>query len=276
MPNYGYLYKGEINCDESITGATKIQVPYIEYVNDSYNSYKLFDDGGDQYPQYKYTFYGGTHCDGNQQCIVYMPENSIFNWTNESNPPAWFNLVDTTEKTYIKIGKWKLTIRRRSNNNYGLTLYENDIYKSNDIMYCSPSYEYNFFGFVIYNNELYIGWFFYVTDGGYCVVSGVPFYSMFSNAIAITDIIGTGGGATHIAKVTGQLSSLSNNLSDILIVSGGGGGGLIKQSTAYRGSDAGGIAGNGDNSADQSTGYAFGQGDEGCGGGLYGGNKPSD
>lgn len=90
------------------------------------------------------------------------------------------------------------------------------------------------------------------------------------------DIIGTGGGATHIAKVTGVLSALSSNLSDILLVAGGGGGGLIREGTAYVGSDAGGISGNGDNSADQSTGYAFGQGDEGCGGGLYGGNKPSD
>ena len=72
-----------------------------------------------------------------------------------------------------------------------------------------------------------------------------------------------GGGATHIAKVTGQLSSLSNNLSDILIVSGGGGGGMLIGNTAYPGADAGGIAGNGTNSADQTSGYAFGQGEDG-------------
>ena len=35
---------------------------------------------------------------------------------------------------------------------------------------------------------------------------------------------GNGGGATHIALVTGLLNTLSNNLSDILIVAGGGGG----------------------------------------------------
>lgn len=34
-----------------------------------------------------------------------------------------------------------------------------------------------------------------------------------------------GGGATHIAKVSGELKTLSNNISDILIVAGGGGGG---------------------------------------------------
>ena len=87
-----------------------------------------------------------------------------------------------------------------------------------------------------------------------------------------------GGGATHIAKVTGQLSSLSNNLSDILIVSGGGGGGMLIDDTIYAGKDAGGIAGNGTNSADQTSGYAFGQGESssnvsGGGGGLYGGYK---
>lgn len=103
--------------------------------------------------------------------------------------------------------------------------------------------------------------------------------TVYLNEIDITpssDVYGSGGGATHIAKVTGVLSALSSNLSDILLVAGGGGGGLIREGTAYVGSDAGGISGNGDNSADQSTGYAFGQGDEGCGGGLYGGNKPSD
>ena len=103
-----------------------------------------------------------------------------------------------------------------------------------------------------------------VVDADTCYINGEQ---------SITDIIGTGGGATHIAKVTGLLSTLESNLSDILIVAGGGGGGLIKEGTAYRGSDAGGMEGNGDNSAGQSTGYAFGQGDEGCGGGLYGGNK---
>jgi hypothetical protein len=36
-----------------------------------------------------------------------------------------------------------------------------------------------------------------------------------------------GGGATHIAKRTGQLKDLSSYTSDILIVSGGGGGGLL-------------------------------------------------
>lgn len=33
-----------------------------------------------------------------------------------------------------------------------------------------------------------------------------------------------GGGATHIAKVTGELASLSSNSSQVLIVAGGGGG----------------------------------------------------
>lgn len=89
---------------------------------------------------------------------------------------------------------------------------------------------------------------------------------------------GGGGGATHIAKVTGQLKDLSNNLLDILIVSGGGGGGLLMGSTQFEGKDAGGISGSGDNSGNQSTGNAFGLGETGTdasggGGGLYGGYK---
>lgn len=87
-----------------------------------------------------------------------------------------------------------------------------------------------------------------------------------------------GGGATHIAKVTGQLKDLSSNLSDILMVSGGGGGGYLVGEDVYDGADAGGISGSGSNSGNQSTGYAFGQGESstnksGGGGGYYGGYK---
>lgn len=94
----------------------------------------------------------------------------------------------------------------------------------------------------------------------------------------VVPITSNGGGATHIAKVTGQLKDLSSNLSDILIVSGGGGGGLLVGETEYTGKEAGGISGSGDNSADQSTGNAFGQGESGTnlsggGSGLYGGYK---
>lgn len=103
-------------------------------------------------------------------------------------------------------------------------------------------------------------------------------YLILKAAQPILAITSNGGGATHIAKVAGQLSSLSSNLSDILLVSGGGGGGLIVGETAYDGKDAGGISGSGDNSANQSTGYGFGQGESGSnvpggGGGLYGGYK---
>lgn len=62
------------------------------------------------------------------------------------------------------------------------------------------------------------------------------------------------------------------------MVSGGGGGGMLVDSTVYDGADAGGVAGNHDNSADQTTGNAFGQGESGTdvsggGSGLYGGYK---
>lgn len=106
----------------------------------------------------------------------------------------------------------------------------------------------------------------------------------YENLTLATILVGSqfytsnGGGATHIAKVTGQLKDLSSNLSDILMVSGGGGGGLLSGDTDYSGKEAGGISGSGDNSADQSTGNAFGQGESGTnvsggGSGLYGGYK---
>lgn len=57
--------------------------------------------------------------------------------------------------------------------------------------------------------------------------------------------VGAGGGATHIAKTTGLLVSLSNDIDSILIVAGGGGGGYKHTSTGYYGGggDAGGFEG---------------------------------
>lgn len=115
----------------------------------------------------------------------------------------------------------------------------------------------------------------------YIVLTGVGNAGVyFENVKFLVEEVETsnGGGATHIAKVTGQLKDLSSNLSDILMVSGGGGGGYLVGENAYAGADAGGISGSGSNSGNQSTGYAFGQGESGTnksggGGGLYGGYK---
>ena len=99
----------------------------------------------------------------------------------------------------------------------------------------------------------------------------------------------TGGGATHIANVSGLLSTLENKKSNILIVSGGGGGGGQEKGTGYcYGGSAGGISGSkGSSNPDreynpgdvgtQVLGYEFGKGDTskswlGSGGaGFYGG-----
>lgn len=100
---------------------------------------------------------------------------------------------------------------------------------------------------------------------------------------------GGGGGATHIAKVSGLLSTLSSQKSKILLVAGGGGG----SSYGLRGGNGGGEfggsarAGNVDLfGGDQSSGYAFGQGANGVngswgasaggGGGLWGGRASTD
>ena len=98
---------------------------------------------------------------------------------------------------------------------------------------------------------------------------------------ALQDIsthVSNGGGASHVSKTTGLLSSLSQNISDILIVAGGGGGGGLTGTTPGNG---GGYIGGSPKlgstsitgrSGTQSTGYAFGQGEAGGGGGgFYGG-----
>ncbi len=101
---------------------------------------------------------------------------------------------------------------------------------------------------------------------------------------------GGGGGATHIATVTGLLSTLSSQISQILIVAGGGGGGGYYDTTGHSphsGGNGGGTTGDaGYSEADdggaggtQISGFAFGLGQDGKnsgygsggGGGYYGG-----
>ncbi|MBP5675201.1 hypothetical protein J6W91_02620 [Candidatus Saccharibacteria bacterium] len=107
------------------------------------------------------------------------------------------------------------------------------------------------------------------------------------------DAGGGGGGATHIATVSGLLSSLSTykdtggtNISkEILIVAGGGGGAAWSQLGGMGGGISGGIAAP-DKKATQTSGYSFGQGQNanhtgnsngsgGGGGGWYGGYMPT-
>lgn len=122
---------------------------------------------------------------------------------------------------------------------------------------------------------------YYVLDSE-IIDPAVPVFTDYNEYLAyITNpvpIVSNGGGATHVAKRTGLLKDLSSYTSDILIVSGGGGGGTLYKRVSYTGKDAGGISGSGYNSADQSTGYAFGLGESSeavasGGAGLYGGYK---
>lgn len=122
----------------------------------------------------------------------------------------------------------------------------------------------------------------YIKDGSnnysYMVeYSGTAFYNAFYSP-AVVHNVGVGGGASHVSKTTGLLSSLSQNISDILIVAGGGGGGGLTGTTPGNG---GGYIGGSPKlgntsitgrSGTQSTGFAFGQGEAGGGGGgFYGG-----
>ena len=99
---------------------------------------------------------------------------------------------------------------------------------------------------------------------------------------------GSGGGATHIALKSGQLSSLSNDVDDILIVAGGGGGGAGNSAVMYvNGGSGGGYKGNNGStyiehswsatglggSSENNASFGVGQDSyvSGGGGGFYGG-----
>ena len=95
--------------------------------------------------------------------------------------------------------------------------------------------------------------------------------------------LGSGGGATHIALSDGVLSSLSENIDDILIVAGGGGaGGYESASYHSTGGDGGGYTGNAGISTN--TSYVVGSGGTQTAGGTgltagsfgQGGNATSD
>lgn len=94
---------------------------------------------------------------------------------------------------------------------------------------------------------------------------------------------GGGGGATHIASVGGLLKDLSSSKDRILIVAGGGGGASFTYEPGNGGGYIGGVGtGTSQAAVNQTTGYAFGQGQDGIGiaesdgvggggGGWYGG-----
>ena len=128
-------------------------------------------------------------------------------------------------------------------------------------------------------------------DGGY---NGGGTTRQYTN----TTLYGSGGGATHIATVSGTLSEItSSNLDKVLMVAGAGGGSSYYATYQAKGGNAGGISGmsgevvrtdrtnscTGGNQTsagggDDSTGQAFGHGGNittyvgpGGGSGLYGG-----
>lgn len=72
----------------------------------------------------------------------------------------------------------------------------------------------------------------------------------------------SGGGATHIATISGVLSSLENNKDNILIVSGGGGGANYRSENYGEGNggSAGGFIGVNGESTNHSNGYGYGYG----------------
>ena len=170
-----------------------------------------------------------------------------------------YSFIDSSNNTINGV----TNMVNNDNGGYCLVALVDDTYQIGILGYYVTAYRLsgdNYINFAIYGISTNY-------DKGYQVLMG-----------ALPSLTANGGGATHIAKRTGQLKDLSSYTSDILMVSGGGGGGLIVGETAYTGKEAGGISGSGDNSADQTTGNAFGQGEGGTdvsggGSGLYGGYK---
>ena len=107
-------------------------------------------------------------------------------------------------------------------------------------------------------------------------------YNGGGRGYASTAICAGGGGATHIATISGLLSTLSSNKDKILIVAGGGGGYCECGGT---GGVGGGISGGGSNPGTQTGGASFGLGAGvssgscmrgGGGGGYYGGSHANN
>ncbi|MBR1718385.1 MAG: hypothetical protein IJ715_03860, partial [Bacilli bacterium] len=123
----------------------------------------------------------------------------------------------------------------------------------------------------------------YIYIGGQGTISKGGYNGGGSSSSYGGNYCGSGGGATHMAKVPGILSSLQQHANDgeILIVAAGGGGANANIGGVGNGGAGGGLTGgNGPGNAvgaTQTSGYQFGQGGNGylCngggGGGYYGG-----
>ena len=124
------------------------------------------------------------------------------------------------------------------------------------------------------NQKIYIN----IGGAGGNGVNGAGGYNGGGRGYASAAVCAGGGGATHIATVSGLLSTLSSKKDKILIVAGGGGGYCENGGT---GGVGGGIKGGGSNPGTQTGGASFGLGagvSSGCcmrgggGGGFYGGS----
>lgn len=131
------------------------------------------------------------------------------------------------------------------------------------------------------NDAVYRGSVATTASGGY---NGGGGGSCDSQSGRNSEASGAGGGATHIAKMTGTLNAIGySNRGNVLIVAGGGGGGSWEQDGGAGGGTNGGQGANGGGSGGtQTTGYLFGLGATGStngnsngvaggGGGWYGG-----
>lgn len=239
--------------------------------------------------------------------------NSSYTFTNLSNPANEF-MAYSLDST----GKSSRVMATSTYSYYGLVDYSNQIqtkqitepgYYKLEVWGAqgggNSTYVGGYGGYSVGHISLEANQNLYIAIGGsgnYCTGSGCVSTGGYNGGgscmayTSSTSTCGSGGGATHIATTSNTLANLSNNIASIIIVAGGGGGGNLCNSCCnYASGGHGGgatavgainigasdFASNGGTAAvggNQTTGYAFGQGQGsstspivGAGGGYYGG-----
>lgn len=214
------------------------------------NTYYYSSDGGKTYvssTNNSYTFAGLTN--PSYAFRAYSADASgNTSRTFETSTYGYYGLVDYSNqiqtKTITEPGYYKLETWGAQGGNIGTYIGGYGGYSQGVIYLDSPKTLYIAVGGAGTNTD--VGGY----NGGGSLESGQSKYGR------------SGGGATHIATVSGTLSSLVENIDDILIVSGGGGGANYRSENYGEGNGGHGggfVGGNGD-STNHTNDYGYGYG----------------
>ena len=241
--NYGYLIQTTSTC------------PTSGYVTSENNSYTFNEETSGTY----YICTKITDNVGNESII----SDSLY---NVGSPKEY---SESGEYTYVipVSGTYKLEV-------WGA--------QGGSVTYSSTTYRGGYGGYSVGSISLTKGQKLYINVGGAGSggISSSTFTGGYNGGGAITQTNGSdhyhasGGGATHIATVSGLLSTLSSKTSNILIVAGGGGGGYrhtYSANYASIGGEGGGISGT--NSTTAGSNGKQGLGGTQTAGGKYSGSS---